>query len=115
MTERTTDLQKELHSLQYDLLLRQRIDCSKEENQKYRELLKNGGSLPEGVFAYKNDLGENIYQYYTVHIPENLSKEERLEYIILKQYELIKTIKNCVLFFAILAAISFLLSFLTLL
>ena len=107
MSKNVTDLKQELHYLQYELKLRQRVDCSKDDNKKYKELEKNGLPLPEGVYPYRTvDNGESLYQYYTVYIPENFSAEERFEYILLKQFELIKTIKNCVLFFAILTIIS---------
>jgi len=110
MAKNKIDLKKELNSLQYDLLLRQKIDCSKEDNKKYRELSKQGKPLPDGVYAYKTDSGEDMYQYYTIHIPEELEKEDRFEYILLKQYEMIKTIKNCVLFFTVLTIISLVVS-----
>jgi len=112
MAKNITDLKKELNSLQYEIELMQKIDCSKEDNKKYRELSKQGLPLPEGVYAYKTETGEDMYQYYTIHIATELSKEERIEYIMLKQFQNIKTIKNCVLFFTILTAISLIVGFL---
>lgn len=111
MANSITDLKKELNSLQYEIQLMQKIDCSKEDNKKYRELSKQGLPIPEGVYAYKSDTGEEMYQYYTIHIPTELTKEERVEYIMLKQYQNIKIIKNCVLFFTILTAISLIVGF----
>lgn len=111
MAKNVTDLKKELTSLQYKVQLIQKIDCSKEDNKKYRELSKQGLPLPEGVYAYKTDMGEDMYQYYTIYIPTELSKEERIEYIMLKQVQTIETIKNCVLFFTALTVISLIVAF----
>nr|MCR4693067.1 hypothetical protein [Bacillota bacterium] len=107
------DLREELRSLYFDALLLQKIDCSREDNEKYRQLLKNNEPLPNGVYEYKISgvdeykmpAGEGSGTFYTIYQPE-LTQEEKLEYITFKQLKMISTIKSCVVFFATLTAIS---------
>ena len=115
MAKSKINLIKELNDLQYELQLLQKIDCSKEENKKFKELLKQGQDLPNGVYRYKTETGEELAQFYTIHKPTELSSEERMEYILLKQFQQIKTIKNCVLFFTVLTVISLVITFLAML
>ncbi len=115
MSESKIDLKKELNYLQYELQLLQKSDCSKEENKKYKELLKQGQDLPEGIYRYKAESGEYLDQFYTIHKPTELSSDERMEYILLKQFQQVKTIKNCVLFFTILTVVSLVITFLAML
>lgn len=100
MAKEKINLKKELQSYRFDFHLWQKIPCSKEDNKKYEQLLKKGGTLPDGVFAYDYN-----NEFYTIHAA-NLTEEEKQEYIALKQLSFIQTILNCVLFFTILAVIS---------
>lgn len=84
----------------------QKIDCSKEENREYSNILKNGGSLPEGVCQYKDSItGEPLHEFYTVY-DSGLSDSEKQEYIQYQSLLHLKTIKNCVVFFTVLTVIS---------
>lgn len=74
--------------------------CTQEENKLYSELLKEGKPLPKGVFKYV-DLDN---WFYTVEGDE-LNDAEKSEYLAYKQLNMLKTIKNCVLFFTVLAGI----------
>lgn len=112
MAKSKIDLMKELNDLQYELQLLQRIDCSKEENKKFKELLKQGQELPNGIYRYKTENGEELDLFYTIHKPTELNSEDRMEYILLKQFQQMKTIKNCVLFFTVLTVISLVITFL---
>jgi len=105
MAREKVNLRDELryHKFEFDLL--QKIPCTKQENKAYQQLLKQGGSLPEGVFAYVYDSGEtSTTEFYTVY-EADLSEAEIREYLTYKQLSLIKTIKNCILFFTILTII----------
>ena len=110
------DLKDELRDIYFDVNLLQKIDCSKEDNKKYIQMLKNGETLPNGVFEYKYDFDEEgSGTFYTIHKPE-LTPEERLEYITFKQLKMLNTIKNCVVYFtsvSIISAILALLSFMS--
>ena len=114
MAEEKIDLRKELrnHKFEFDLL--QKIPCNKQENKTYQQHLKEKGTLPDGVFAYVYDNGEtSTTDFYTIYEPD-LSESEIREYLAYKQLSLIKTIKNCVLFFTILTIIGMVAYFLIL-
>lgn len=92
MVKTTRDMQAELRQLRFDNELLQKLPCSDQENKQYRELLRQGGTLPEGVFAYQEeDIGLG---FYTVYVSE-LSKEETAEYLQLKQLRYLRSIRNC--------------------
>ena len=105
MAKEKINLRDELrtHKFEFDLL--QKIPCTKQENKEYQQLLKNGGTLPEGIFAYVYDTGEaSTSAFYTIY-ETDLSESEIREYLTYKQLSLIKTIKNCILFFTVLTII----------
>lgn len=103
-------MRQELNELKFETGLFQRIDCSKEQTEYFRQILKEGNSLPEGVYQYRDGFGEQLDKFYMIH-DTNLSKEEREEYIALKQYVRVNTIKNCVIFFTVLMVLSLIASF----
>lgn len=114
MAKRKIDLKEELRDIYFDVNLLQKIDCSKEDNKKYKQMLQNGENLPQGVFEYKYELDNaGTGDFYTIHKPE-LTPEERLEYITFKQLKMLNTIKNCVVFFSTLTVISMVITFFTL-
>lgn len=67
--------------------------------------MKDGGVLPKGVFAYVYDSGEtSTTEFYTVY-ETDLTESEVKEYLTYKKLSLIKTIKNCIMFFTVLTII----------
>ncbi len=110
MAKNKVNLKKELRSLYFEALLLQKIDCSREDNKKYNQLIKNNESLPDGVYEYKMETGDGTGTFYTVYQPE-LTQEEKIEYITFKQLKMISTIKNCVVFFTVLTVISMIITF----
>ncbi len=111
MAKKSINLRDELHSYKFAFDLLQRIPCSKEENKEYKAILKNGGSLPEGVFPYVYEGGEEPNgEFYTIY-ETDLTQAELDEYIAYKQLYMIRTIKNCVVFFTVLAVISLIIAF----
>ncbi|MBQ7934728.1 MAG: hypothetical protein IJ333_00020 [Clostridia bacterium] len=103
------DIQKgTLNEMKYKLGLIGKVDCTPEENAEFIKLYHQGEKLPDGVYYkthYQDEEEEDTF-YRTVDL---LSKEEQLEYIALKQYYAAKTIRNCVIFFAVVALIEFIL------
>ena len=90
----------------------QKIPCNKHENKKYQEILKNGGTLPNDVYAYVYDNGEtSTTEFYTIY-ETDLTESEIREYLTYKQLNLIRTIKNCVMFFTVLTIIGMIAYFL---
>lgn len=105
-------LRDALRSYRFEFNLLQKVPCSKQENKEYQKLLKDGGTLPEGVYAYVYSTGEtSTTEFYTVYEPD-LTESEKAEYLTYKKLDLletikdcIKTIKGCVVFFTTLAII----------
>lgn len=111
MAKKKIDLRSELRSYKFEFDLFQKNPCSKEENKKYKSLLKEGDSLPEGVYAYEYENGEKSdSEFYTIYEPD-LTESEIAEYLKYQQLSFIRTIKNCVLFFTILNIIGMVLWF----
>ena len=112
MPKEKIDLREELRSYKFEFDLLQKIPCSKQENKKYAQLLKENGVLPEGVYAYIDDNDEpSKTEFYTIY-ETDLTKSEIEEYLTYKKLDLIKTIKNCVMFFTILTIVSMIVYFL---
>ena len=91
-----------LKELQTDIDLRQATPCSYDKCSEYAQLKSEGKPLPDGIVE-DSEYPNSFYEIYTA---EDLSEKERIEYILLRQYRELKIIKNCVLFFTILTAIS---------
>lgn len=105
MIKGKVNLRDELRALKFEFDLLQKVPCSKQKNKEYEKLVKGGGSLPEGVYAYVYDSGENsATEFYTIY-ETDLTESEIKEYLTYKQLRFIKTMKNCVLFFTILTII----------
>ena len=105
MAKETINLRDELRAHKFEFNLLQKIPCTKQDNKEYQKLLKAGGTLPKGVYAYVYDSGEtSATEFYTIY-ETDLTESEIREYLTYKQLSLIKTIKNCVLFFTVLTII----------
>ena len=98
MAQNTDSLRINLRELKRDFKLLQEDPCTAHETVLYKNTLKNGNSLPEGIYTDDNDV------FYKLRETDLTEKEIR-EYIALKQLSMIKTIKNCVLFFTVLTVI----------
>ena len=108
MAKEKINLREELRSYKFEFGLLQKIPCSQQENKEYRKLLEDGGTLPEGVYTYDDDILTG--EFYTV-LETDLTESEKNEYLTYKKLNLIKTIKNCVLFFTILTIIAMIVYF----
>ena len=97
-----------MYKFEYDLL--QKIPCSKQENKEYLQLLKNGETIPENIYRYKSSNGIPLDEFYTIYEPD-LTDEEIQEYLTYKQLEMLKTIKQCIVFFTVLTVVSLLIYF----
>ena len=98
-------LTKELEQLKYELGILQEVDCSYEENVKYRKLLQENEPLPNGILRRDSDGSVEYASFYKVERTA-LPKDELAEYLQYKQLKSLITIKNCVVFFTVLTAIS---------
>ena len=98
-------LTTELEQLKYELGILQEVDCSYEENEKYRNLLQKNEPLPNGILRRNSDVSVEYASFYKVERTA-LSKDELAEYLEYKQLKSIITIKKCVVFFTVLTVIS---------
>ena len=106
MANEKIDLRKELKQLRYENLFIQKVDCSREDNKAYKKLLKEKEPLPPGILQYRNEQsGEYLGEFYKIH-ETDLTFDEKRELLALRHISYIKTIKNGVMFFVALAAIS---------
>ena len=103
-------LAKELEQLKYELGILQEVDCSDEENEKYRKLLQENEPLPNGILHRNPDSSTEYASFYKVE-KTVLSKDELSNYIQYKQLKTLTTIKNCVVFFTVLTVISLIFGF----
>ena len=103
MGKATVNLREKLQEHKYEFDLLQKIPCTKKENEEYKQMLKSGKTLPEGVHAYTYEPDE----FYKIH-EADLTEAEINEYLTYKQLSLIRTIKNCVVFFTTLTVIGLL-------
>ncbi len=100
MAKDSINLREKLREHKFEFGLLARTPCTKQENKEYLQILKDGGNLPEGVRAYSYEPDE----FYRIQ-EADLSEAEIQEYLTYKQLSLIRTIKNCVVFFTVLAVI----------
>ena len=110
MPKNLIDVRKEIRQAKVDIGLLQEIPCTKEDNKKYRDMVKRGEPLPQGIFQYEASDGFELNEFCSVYDPQ-LTEKEQQEYIALMQYKEIKTIRNCVVFFTVLTVISLILLF----
>ena len=97
MAKEKINLRNELRLYKFDFDLLQKIPCSKKDNKKYEKLLKDGGVLPEGVFAYGYETGDaSTTEFYTVY-EAYLTEAEIVEYLTYKKLSMLRTIQNCIL------------------
>lgn len=106
MSNDKNDLRKILRSYKIDFGVLCKTPCSKEDSAKYKQILKEGGSLPEGVYAVEYLNGSLPDEFYTV-TPAGLEDAEIKEYLMYKKLSMLKTVKNCLVFLAGLAAFYF--------
>ena len=98
-------LTKELEQLKYELGILREVDCSYEENEKYRKLLQENKPLPKDILCRYPDGSVEYASFYKVERTA-LSKDELAEYLQYKQLKSIITIKKCMVFFTVLTVIS---------
>lgn len=83
--------------------LSEKIPCSKEDNEKYAQMVKDGTPLPTGVYAYNYENLEDVY--YTIQT-SSLATDELFEMLTYKILGYLRTIKNCAVYFVVLSVIS---------
>lgn len=95
-------IQKEL----IELGILTQIPCSKKENEYYQSLVEEGGNLPNNIFEYDGHLNS---AYYSIDA-ESLVLDEIKTLMVCKQAAYLRSIKNGVTFFVIIAILFLLLT-----
>ena len=108
-TNRRIKRELDRYRLKYDLY--EKALCGQKKNQEYKDLLKQGKRLPEDVRTNDDWRNVNDSEFYRLVRPE-LTQEEITEYLMYKKLDMLNTIRNCVVFFTVLAVISLILLFL---
>ena len=99
-------INQELMDLRLEVGLLQKTNCSSQENKEFSNKIKAGDALSDRVYQYMLE-GQPVDEFYKIYDTE-LKGTQKIEYIMLKQYKLIKTIKNCVVFFTTITILSIL-------
>ena len=114
MANDQNELRMQLNAFRFAHGILEEIPCSEQENAALNTLLKQGGTLPEGTYAYDKEYENEADAFYKVRKTE-LSAEEQQELLTYKQLALLKTIKYCSLFFVWLTILGFVASLILLL
>ncbi len=99
------DLKRMLRMYRFEFGLLQEEACSMDENEAFAKTLQEGGTLPEGVAPYVYDDGEESGKIFCRVYESDLTPEETAEYLTYQKLKLLRTIKNCVVFFTVLTVI----------
>lgn len=105
MPKNKIDMKTELRKFYYDFHFLQMIDCSNNDNKKYKQMQKNSEPLPDGVYEYKSVYEEKTGVFYTVYDP-GLSQNEKIEYLLFTHLNMLRTVKNCILFLTLTSIIT---------
>lgn len=96
-----TDLRRKYSLLKYK-------DCTAEESEEFEAIYKKDSNLlPEDIEASGSYASGNLeYVFRHVHNNTDISHEERIEYLLLKQTNHLSAIRKMLLFFVVLTCIS---------
>ena len=101
MPKQVINAKADLYNAKLDTGLIVKVPSSSKEHGEYLTMTKEGKGLPEGVLKGVDEYGiESFYR------EAKLSERETREYIELLQYEELRTIRKCVVFFTVLVVIS---------
>lgn len=108
-TNRRIKRELDNYRLKYDLY--EKDLCSQKESDEYKDLLKQGKSLPDDIYHdddWRNACDSEFFRL----VRSDLTQEDIMEYLTYKKLDMLKTIKNCIVFFTVLAVIALILSYL---
>ena len=114
MAKEKVDIREKLTEYKLEFGMLEKKPCTKQENEVYLNLLKNGGVLPAGVSRYENADGQKTDEFYTIDASD-LTETEIQEYLTYQKLKYIKTIKNCAVFFTALTIVGLVCSLLLML
>ena len=101
MAKRVIDAKADLYRAKLDTGLIVKVASSSKEYKVFSNMIKEGKGLPEGVLRGVDGYGNEAFCREA-----QLTERQTREYIELLQYEELKTIRKCVVFFTVLIVIS---------
>ena len=107
---KSVKLQIEEYRLKYDLY--EQILCTPKENKLFNELSKQGEKLPDDVYPLDPDwrkVNNSDSTEFCRLIRPDLTQNDIMEYLMYKKLNMLKTIKNCIVFFTVLMIIGIIL------
>lgn len=114
MAKKKKDFQQELDDLRMKYGALFLVPCTDEENERYGKMLERGEPLPKGLFKSEESNYPGKYIFMKQDTP-CFSKEEQWEYVEYKKLRTLETIKNCLIFFTVLAIIGLVGAFISIL
>ena len=90
---------------------RQKRDCTEEENARYLEMIRNGENVPENVGRYLDENEQPTDDFYII-TSDDMTHEQRMEYLTMKQHTELVSIKRCAVFFTVITILGLIGSFL---
>ena len=111
MAEKRENALYEYHAGLSEYGFRQKRDCTEEENARYLEMIKNGESVPDNVGRYLDENEQPTDNFYII-TSDDMTHEQRMEYLAMKQHTELVSIRKCMVFFTVLAILGLIGSFL---
>ena len=99
------NFKEKLDAMRCELGVFHQENCSEKDNKIYREYLRDGRPLPADVRRI-DDYEEIDDAEFCIVTKNDLSRDELMEFVQLKQLQELTTIKKCVMFFTVLTIIS---------
>lgn len=90
---------------------RQKQDCTGEENARYLEMIKNGETVPDNVGRYLDENEQSTDTFFIIK-NDDMTHEQRMEYLSMKQHEELVSIRKCMVFFTVLTILGLISTFL---
>lgn len=106
------NFREKLDEMRCELGVFHQENCSEKDNKLYRDYLREGRPLPADVRRIDEyeEIGDAEFAVITKN---DLSRDELMEFVQLKQLKELTTIKKCVMFFTVLTIISLVLGVLS--
>ena len=92
-----------LYQVEYKLLNEQQ--CSQKDSDAYFHLRQSGQELPDDVYEVITGTTNRSYHKITSDAPL-LDNQDRMEFLMYKNLELLRSIKNCNIFLVVVTAIN---------
>lgn len=111
MAEKQTNALYEYRAKLSEYGFRKKRDCTEEENARYLEMIKNGETVPDNVGRYLDDNEQPTDTFFIIE-NDDMTHEQRMEYLSMKQHEELVSIRECMVFFTVITILGLISTFL---